>query len=146
MNPNRVDPFPGPKWLSPQLHPEAFPRQWMGLNFRLPGWRGWGIWAGSFVASMILGYHGWPWFIALPLGLPLVGLFWSGILTNFGKPIRSAMAILLIMLAINLLIVLLALALIVVIKVAGLDPPTREEPVTTTSVQAIQENPDLVSR
>lgn len=97
--PNVVDPFPSPMWLVPHKHPDVFNRQVIGVRFRWPKLVGWVVLAASFVAAILLG---WPWVPAIPF---IFLAFWSGILTNKGKPLRGAVLLVTALFGVNIVIV-----------------------------------------
>ena len=142
-----IDPFDGPSWLAPHRHPEVFSRKIAGVHFRLPGWKTWTLWAALFIASLMVAAYGWTWVVVFPLVLTLGMVGWSGMLTNFGKPIQSAVAIGITMVGLNIAIMVMGLVTIMAMQTLGWTP-TAEEPnsSTTTSQQPTSTSPNSPTR
>lgn len=103
--PNIVDPFAAasPKWLVPHNHPDVFKRQALGVRFRWPGILGWVVLAAGFVLAILLN---WFWVPAVPF---IFLVFWSGILTNKGKPLRGAVLLMVALLGANVMVIAAAI-------------------------------------
>lgn len=137
-----VDPFDGPSWLAPHKHPKVFSRQIFGIRFRVPNWPAWIAWAATFVLSLIASTYGWTWTMAFPLGVTLWMLAWSGILTNFGKPLQSATVIVMIMVSLQVVLLGFALISLLAMKALGIgawsDPGPAAPPNAQTTGAAPQ--------